>query len=375
MAWGQQIIVPASGPQYADFAPLLNRLRQRSLFEGETLTVPVLHRDGVLINGRKYAGSDLGVEIRLAEKSLGLPPREVALRNPFGTGYPLSYSVIYRECLVVLFEPGHFACFRLQGLARDEALERQLNSRKFSHHWLLDGQLVGRSEGRHYVFDLAKHTWQPYQQPVPFGEAPKLFEDKRYLVYADCQGEFGGNAYFFNRQTHQTHRVAATCATTVWQEQGKYRLLVSLGHMMGRAGCAAILDVEALPLASAPVNARQDWQYTFANSLPNPAVRPVFRLSGLQAFGGFRWQDQTLYYVRWRNATFLATIAKDRVTVVDPLFGSFLYTHRPVTTSYGPRLALTNLDFYGLGGTREVAALLLQGAQLTKIAWGEQPHE
>ncbi|WP_143080114.1 hypothetical protein [Hymenobacter arizonensis] len=367
--------MPTAGPQYGDFAQMLDHIKKRSLFPDETITLPVLHQDGVLVNGRQYAGSNIGAKIRLAEKSLGLRPRVVQLRNPFGGGYPLAYSVIYQKCVVALFEPGSFACFRLDGLTRDEQLERQLNSRKFTNQWLIVGQLIGLSGGQHYAFDQASRTWRPYREPVPFGEAPKLFEDDRYLVYADCQGEFGGNAYFFDKKKHTTRRIDATCAAAVWQEQGQYRLLASLSHMMSRMSCAAIPNVEALPLASASRNPQQEWQYTFANSVPNPAVVPVFNYHSLLAFGGFRWQGQTLYYINWRNSTFLATITRGIITVVDPLFNNGLYTHNPITTSYGPELVLTNLDFYGLGGKREVAALVLQGRQLTKIAWGEQPRD
>jgi hypothetical protein len=78
--------------------------------------------------------------------------------------------------------------------------------------------------------------------------------------------------------------------------------------------------------------------------------------------------------MRWLGTTFLATIAHDQITIVDPLFADGLFTHDPITTSYGPTLALTNLDFYGLGGSDEVATLLWQGKQLTKVEWGEQPQ-
>ena len=104
-------------------------------------------------------------------------------------------------------------------------------------------------------------------------------------------------------------------------------------------------------------------------------MKPIFNFYGIQLFGGLRYQNQTLYLMYWRNTTFLVTIAGHRITIVDPLFANDLYTHNPVTTTYGPNLALTNLDFYGLGGSDEVAALLWQGRQLTKIEWGEQPDE
>ncbi len=142
---------------------------------------------------------------------------------------------------------------------------------------------------------------------------------------------------------------------------------------MGSAAQAAIDDPEQLPLVAVPNDDHTSWEYTFTK--PEKGVVRLFDYYGLQLFGGFRWQNQTVYLTHWRRTTFLATIANKRLTIVDPLFNDGLYTHEPVTTAYGPNLALTNLDFYGLGGSDEVATLLWQGAQLTKIEWGAQPEE
>ena len=228
---------------------------------------------------------------------------------------------------------------------------------------------MAQSDKGYYAFDPLTHTWQPYKQVVPFGKQPKLYEDARYLVYADCQGEFGGTAYFYNKQTRQTHRVGATCANSVWQENGQYRLLVSLGHMMGGAGASTIHDPELLPLTASSATAVKSAEV--AATAKN--ILPLFDFYGLQLFGGLRYQNQTLFLMHWRSTTFLVTIAGQHIIIVDPSFANNLYTHNPVTTSYGPELALTNLDFYGLGGSDEVASLLWQGQQLTKIEWGEQP--
>ena len=314
-------------------------------------------------------------EVWLAKQSLGLRPQVIQLRDAAvsSRGYPISYSVLYRQRLVTLFKGGNFGCFRLTDFTHDQQLEAQLNTHKWQHHWLIDKQLVALRQGRYYTFDQTSKAWVPYEEPVPFGRNPKLFEDAHYLVYSDCRGEFGGHIYFFNKQTHLTHRANATCATSVWSENGQYRVLASLGHGLLSGRSAVITNSELLPLASTPEDDQIDWQYDF--TLPEKGIVPVFNYSGLQLFGGFRWQGQTVYLTHWRSATFLATIADKRLTIIDPLMGDGLYTHEPVTISYGPALTLTNLDFYGLGGSEEVATLLWQGQQLTKIEWGMQPEK
>jgi hypothetical protein len=346
------------------FTNLLRRLQQGA--PGDTLLPPpVIYRDSTYVADGE--SRKLQYVLRVADQPLGLTYR---IKQVLGHGYPVSYSVIFHNCLVALFKNGKFKCYRLPNLAADEQLEQQLNNRIWQRHWLIGSQLVAQSENGYYVFDLSTQTWQPYNQPVPFGKQPKLYEDVRYLVYADCQGEFGGNAYFYNKQTRETHRVGATCANSVWQEKGQYRLLASLGHGMGGAGASIIVDPEILPLIAA--------KRTIAVGLPEAGtamknILPLFDFSGLQLFGALRYQHQTLYLMHWRSTTFLASIAGQQITIVDPLFTNNLYTHNPVTTSYGAELALTNLDFYGLGGSNEVATLVWQGQQITKIEWGEQP--
>ena len=107
--------------------------------------------------------------------------------------------------------------------------------------------------------------------------------------------------------------------------------------------------------------------------LPEKGVNPVFDFNNLELFGGFRWQNQTFYLMHWRETTFLTTIDRQQISIADPLFADNLYTHNPITTTYGTDLALTNLNFYDLGEGNEMATLLWQGQQLTKIEWGEQP--
>lgn len=349
-----------------NFFALLKRLNWPE--RGDTLLPPpLLYRDSAYTDqGEKR---QLQFELWLADKPLGLQSRVVQLR---GHGYPVSYSVLFQNCLVALFKNGKFGCYRLTDFTPDEQLARQLNTGNWQRHWLIGGQLVAQNKRGYYAYDPRVPGWQPYEQPVPFGKQPKLYEDARYLVYASCKGEFGGTAYFYNKQTGQTHYVGATCANSIWQEDGHYKLLASLGHMMGSAGASTIITPELLPLTSV---AKKALATDSARAIGRKNILLLFDFYGIQLFGALRYQNQTLYLMYWHDTTFLATIDGKRITIVDPLFTNSLYTHDPVTTSYGPELTLTNLDFYSLGGSDEVAALLWQRQQVTKVEWGEQPDE
>ncbi|NML65668.1 hypothetical protein HHL22_10675 [Hymenobacter sp. RP-2-7] len=362
---GQAMTVPA------EYGPLLERLAKDEVDRhGNQLpwpAPPVLHRDSTYASGGKRR--ELRFEVVLG-KPLGLTHRVVQLR---GHGYPVSYSVLFQGCLVALFRSGKFGCYRLADFTPDEQLQQQLNNGTWERHWLIEGLLVAQNAKGYYAYNPQKRGWKPCKRPVPFGKQPKLYEDARYLAYATCGGEFGGTAYFYNKQTNQTHCVSATCATSIWQEDGQYRLLASLGHMEGDARCAVIADPEVLPLAATKNTAAADWQYNFRQ--PEPGVVKVFDFFRVQLFGALRYQQRIIYLMHWHRTTFLAAIDGQRITIVDPLFADDLYTFNPVTITYGPNLALTNLNSNDLPETSEAAALLWQGQQVTKVEWGEQPAE
>ena len=48
--------------------------------------------------------------------------------------YPISYSVIYDDRLVSLFQNGVFVCYSLDSFERDLDFEKKLNTQKFNHH-------------------------------------------------------------------------------------------------------------------------------------------------------------------------------------------------------------------------------------------------
>lgn len=359
---------PASNHPAA-FDELLLQFAQRQ-HRGSLLVPPLLYRDSA------YAGTNprqlrLQFTVRLAEQPLPLRCQAMSLKNPFGgAALPLSYSVVYRHCLVVLFSPGKFACYRLTDLSRDEPLEQQLNAdQRFEQHATLNQQLVGWRNHQAYAYDTTHRAWHPLAQPLPFHEQDKLFEDERFVCSMSCMGEFGGRVRFYDKQTHRTHYVNATCGTSVWKQDGQYRLLASLAHMTGSARSAIIPAPEALPSATTPRAAVQDWQYASDSSVSNPAAQRVFGFHGLTMLGGMRWQNQTLYVVSWRGATFLATVAGEQITIVHPLFNSSL-GHTGQTTGYGTDLSITSLLGYKGRHEREVTCLLTNGKQVTKIAWG-----
>jgi hypothetical protein len=352
--------------RYAAFDELLQQLPWRG--HGDSLLAPpVIFRDSTYTRPRT-----LQYELRLAEQPLKLQRRTVRLHNPkSGSDHPVCYSVVYRHCVVALFTTGNFGCFRITDFSRDTLLEGELNVIAFEQHWTLNQQLIGWRGGQAFCFDTLKHTWQPYTRPLPFARRHKVFEDDRFVCAMDCAGEFGGYVYFFDKKTQLTHYTNATCATTVWKQDGQYYLLTSLNHMQGSTGSALIPAPEKLPLVSQKLDPTQDWQYHFANSKPNPAVASVFHYFGLTISGSLQWHGQTLYIINYYPVTFLASIVGNSISIVDPLFVKYLNPNETIATAFAPNSALVNFSAYENRKVIEGSCLLFQDRHVTKIEWGD----
>ena len=345
------------------------RQKQTQLhFKIAPLPLPLLYEED-------SAGVGMNFRIEAGAEALGLTKSEIVLRNPYSPKpFPLSNSIIYQNNLVTLFEPGYFACYKIGNQARDENFERQLNTRKFEYHWLIGGQLIGLSKGKYYAFGAA-NGWVPYTAEVPFNKQPKLFEDERYLSFLTCNGEFGGEIYFYDKRQRVYYLTGATCPNSVFKQDGQYFVLSSLGHMMGGANLQVVANPAKLRRWKG-TQKPQDRKFSYGEQAPDTtgasASKSVFEFYGVQVFAVFQLKGHQYYMVHWEGQTFLATIEKGMITLVDPLFNNSQFTHNPVTINYSPDVVLMNLDFYGLAREKEVACILIAGTRLLKINWNDE---
>lgn len=330
------------------FQSTINHFQRRSRYLKETIQLPIL----VSTNDFKVV---------LADSAWHLQKQEHRLGNPFSSDkankFPLSYSVFYLNRLVSLFAPGYFTCFNPDNWQRDLALEEKLNTKQFEQHWLADGKLVALTSGKHWQFS-PETGWKRYAPKLPFTNQPKLFEDANYLVYMECKGEFGGQVYFYDKQTRKTHWKKSTCAVWVRHTDQGYEILSNLGHMMGFTDKDVVSNPRALP----------EWKNSPKTTRPDSTTKSLFSFHGLQLFGGFTRQNKPVYLLFTADRTYLATLNDTTFTIVDPLFNKKIYTHEPVSTSY-QNLDLINMDYYGVGGRREVVCLLIKGNLITLLSW------
>jgi len=316
--------------------------------------------------------------VSISENPIPFDTNQLVIKNPYYTddfddyednyiNYPVSYSVIYDNRLVSLFRTGKFVCHKLESMERDFDFEKKLNTRKFRYHWIIDDKLAALAGGTIYVWN---NKWTILKTKFPLEKQPKLFEDSEFIVFGDCNGEFGGTIYFFEKASGDIFFTESTCANSVSKKDSKYFVLAQLGHMTGYTEIKSITDPRKLTKAKKnEINKTKDGQ-ALGYEDKSEAYQKILDLFSIQIFSTFNYQGRQLYIVRLNEMTFLAEIKGTEIQIVNPLFDKAFYTHQPVTTAYGNYI-LVNLDFYGVALDKEVSVIIVGQNKITKVDWNE----
>lgn len=326
-------------------------------YSQDTIKLPLVHQN------KNY-------KIEISDNPISLDLKEVVLKNPTDNKYPISYSIIYQDKIISLFEPGIFVCHSIPALKRRAEFEKKLNTKKFQYHWLLDNKLVGLSDGNYYYLN-SENIWQDYTSSIPFTSQPKLFEDSNYISFCDCHGEWGGTVYFYNKATEKIYFTEATCANSILMKDNKYFILSKLGHKMGHSDLKTIANPDKLSSTNLQSINKRFQGEALGYSDKSNEIKTIFKYSEIEIFSSFVYQGRTIYLVYWGNETFLAEIVENTFKIVNPLFNREFYTHNPVTSSYGKTI-LINMDFYGIAKKREVSCIIISDNQLIKLDWNEK---
>ena len=308
-------------------------------------------------------------ELAISDKPIFFEIKEMVLKNPFDNKFPVSFSVIYQNRLISLFEQENFVCHTIPSMERDFEYEKEINTKSFEYHWIIDEKLVGRVKNEYYFLN-SENKWTKYDKFIPLKNHPKLFEDNNYIAFRDCHGEWGGTVYFYNKSTEKIYFTEATCANSILKKDDKYLVLSHLGHGMGSTDLKSIGYPDNLSQTSIDkVNTTYKGE-ALGYSDKSKESKTVFDYYFLQIFSSFIYQERTIFMVHWYQKTFLAEIENDTIKVVNPLLSSDLYTHDPITTTYED-IVLMNLDFYGIAGDREVSCIIIKDKQFIKLDWNK----
>ena len=341
-----------------DFSEIIQHFREYpTFFKNDTFALPLIH-----------ANENTDFKIEISDTPVFFDIKEIVLKNPFDDKFPVSFSVIYHNRLISLFEQGRFVCHTIPSMERDIEFEKEINTKKFEYHWIIDGKLVGRVKKKYYFLDSEK-KWVKYEKFVPLKNQPKLFEDSDYISFCDCHGEWGGTVYFYNKSTGKLYFTEATCANSI-RKNDEYLVLSHLGHGMGSSKLKSIGFPDNLSQTDIKkVNTTHNGE-ALGYTDKSTESKIVFDYYWIQIFSSFSYQMQTIYMVYWSDRTFLAEIENNTIKIINPLFNRELYTHDPITATYDD-IVLMNLDFYGIARKREVSCMVIRDKQIIKLDWNE----
>jgi hypothetical protein len=316
-----------------------------------------------------YEGDNFNV--RISDTLIEFNKKEIVLPGPnMDNPYPRSYSVIYKDNIVSLFDKHGFICHKLSDYTRNFELEKILNTKQFAYDWLIDNNLYGYSNGKFWILDKSGR-WKKSDLKLPFEKKPKLFNDDKYIVFCDCHGEWGGTVYFYNRLNQNTYFTEATCANSVIKRENGYNVLSQIGHMMGGTDLKFISDPGKLSNLKDFSGDTKSVNALGYSDKSNQAIK-IFDFNGIEIFSSFQWNNVLFYIVNWQQKTFIAKIDKNNFIIVDPLFNNNFYTHNPITNVYENGVVLMNMDLYLIAREREISMIIIKDKELTKIDWHEK---
>lgn len=219
--------------------------------------------------------------VKISDTLISFDKNEIVLNSPNNT-YPLSFSVIYRDHIVSLFEHFGFICYRLTDFTRNYEFEEVLNTKQFQYDWVIDNDLYGLSNGSYWVLDKTDN-WIKAKIKLPFNNKPTLYNDNDYISFCDCQGEWGGTVYFYNRKNQNTYFTEATCAKSIIKTNDGYDVLSSLGHMMGITDVIFISDPTKLSNLK-DFNSNIDSEKALGYSDKSNHANKIFEFRGIRTF-------------------------------------------------------------------------------------------
>lgn len=168
---------------------------------------------------------------------------------------------------------------------------------------------------------------------------PIVYQDEKYQISSVCQGEFGGLAYFRDKETSNVYETLATCLKSVSKLNGKYYLTNQLNHMIGHSNLTKISSPAKLPIAKRPLKL----QSVFDNSIEASMVGAEVIWDSLESNikYSFVYQDSLYQVIQDSNTIKFGAIKDGKIFNVKTPFDF-------VTTNFQQQITGNNIvcDFY-----------------------------
>ncbi|MFN8353147.1 MAG: hypothetical protein U0Y10_01760 [Spirosomataceae bacterium] len=275
----------------------------------------------------------MGIEFSKSTKPLYFDLRKVFMDYPYYRKFPVSRSVIFRNRLIALFESGSFLCYSIPELKRDTLFEQVLNTKPFQYHWTFDEKLVGRSDSIYYY--LNKHNkWTKLEREIPLWNQPKMYEDKKYIVFGENHGEWGSTTYFYHKRTRKVYFTGAVALGSIVKYKRHYYLNSRTTNF---CSLVTIKKPKRLPTTTLSEIAKcQSEGINLGSTAYSDEPNLIFRHWGMDGLTYFLYKKRPLFIINGLGRkTFLGEIGKQSITVASALFDGHLSGQTPVTSQVG----------------------------------------
>ncbi len=154
---------------------------------------------------------------------------------------------------------------------------------------------------------------------LPEPKAP-IYEDDKYIVRRTCSGEWGGTAWFKNKQTGIEYSFAATCPISVNKIDSIYYVTSTLMHLVGFSSVVEIKDPNLMEVfVLPPARKIKRKRVRYAGETESGSMVGVVKLaeSGQKVIlGSFVYNGLLYHLMRGYKDVYVATIKDGELTKV-----------------------------------------------------------
>ena len=159
-----------------------------------------------------------------------------------------------------------------------------------------------------------------------------LFEDEKYIIKGTCMGEWGGTTWFENKKTGKVYSCQSTCPKSVNKIENKYIITNSLAHMSGYSEIIEVDNPENLEIFEKP-KPRKDKNGNsmyYAGDFESKSRKGIIVLwseDEILTLVSFLYKNLLYHIMTFDNATYLTTIKKGKVIIIDKVSEKRIWSH------------------------------------------------
>ena len=307
--------------------------------------------------------------------------KNVILKNPYykevekdaynSNNYPISYSVVYNNKLISLFNEGKFVCHDLKVIERNFDLEKKLSLYDFENFWLYEGKLIALFNEK--IYEWINDKWNLTDLKFPLLRSTKLFEDNDFVVFNDDFGEWGATVYFYHKRTRNVYFTLGFKVNGIFKKNNKYYIIE---HKYSRGSKIVEIDNPLKLSVADPDKMFNQVKFRDINGLENvgaygyldnsKVAKDVYDKDLLLLFSSFNIDNKSYYLGNIYELTFIAELKDNgkKVEIVHPFFKEDIYLLDPITYVQENYIVINSGR-----DKREESVILIHKEEILKLDW------